>query len=72
MEKLAKDLQAVLKDFTGCTVEPGIDDVHVYRDNDVVTPYLAATIFKFAKVRSLRCYIGVSLQGHLRFVLYKN
>ena len=72
MEKLAKDLQAVLKDFTGCTVEPGLDDVIVYQDHDVVTPYLAATIFIFAKVRSLRCYIGVSIQSHLRFVLYKN
>lgn len=72
MEELAKDLQAVLKDFTSCTVEPGIDDVLIYQDNDVVTPYLAETIFEFAKVRSLRCFIGVSLQGHLRFVLYND
>lgn len=72
MEELAKDLQAVLKDFDGCTVEPGIDDVLVYKDHDVVSPYLAATIFEFAKVRSLLCFIGVSCQGHLRFVLYKD
>ena len=72
MKELAKDLQAVLKDFVGCTVEPGIDEVVIYRDNDVVTPYLAETIFKFAKKRSLKCYIGVSVQGHLRFVLYKD
>lgn len=72
MEKLALDLQAVLKDFTGCTVEPGLDDVLVYQAHDVVTPYLAATIFKFAKVHSLKCFIGISTQGHLRFVLYKD
>ena len=72
MEELAKDLQAVLKDFTGCTVEPGLDDVIVYQDHDVVTPYLAATIFDFARVRSLRCFIGISTQGHLRFVIYKD
>ena len=72
MEELAKELQAVLKDFIGCTVEPGIEDVLVYRDNDLVTPYLAETIFVFAKVRSIRCYIDVSIQGHLRFVLFKD
>lgn len=72
MEELAKDLQAELKDFTSCTVEPGMDDVLVYQDNDVVFPYLVATIFEFAKVRSLKCFFGVSLQGHLRFVLYKD
>ena len=72
MEELAKDLQFVLKDFWGCTVEPGIDDVLVYRDNDIITPYLAETIFEFAKVRSLKCFIGISTQGHLRFVLYND
>lgn len=72
MEELARDLQFVLKDFWGCIVEPGIDDVLVYRDNDIITPYLAETIFEFAKVRSIKCFIGVSLQGHLRFVLYKD
>lgn len=72
MEELAKDLQTVLKDFNGCTVQPGIDDVLVYKDNDIITPYLAETIFEFSKVHSLNCYIGVSFQGHLRFVLYKD
>ena len=72
MEELARDLQFVLKDFWGCTVEPGIEDVLVYRDNDLITTYLAETIFVFAKVRSLRCYIDVSISGHLRFVIYKD
>lgn len=72
MEELAKDLQYVLKGFYGCTVEPGIDDVLVYQDNDVVTPYLAETIFTFAKVHSLKCFIGISTDSHLRFVLYKD
>lgn len=72
MEELAKELQAILINFIGCTVEPGIDEILVYRDNDLITPYLAATVFVFAKVRSLRCYINVSLQGHLRFVIYKD
>lgn len=72
MQKLAKDLQAVLKDFVGCTVEPGIDEMFVYRENNVISPYLAKTIFFFAKVHSLECFIGVSTQGHIRFVLFKD
>lgn len=72
MEELAKDLQAVLKDFEGCTVETGIDYVLVYRESNVITPYLAETIFVFAKVHSLECFIGISTQGHLRFVIYKD
>lgn len=72
MEKLANDLQAVLKDFGGCTVETGIDDILVYRERNVISPYLAMTIFFFAKVHSLECFIGVSTQGHIRFVLYKD
>lgn len=72
MEELAKDLQFVLKDYTGCTVEPGNDDVIVYIDNDVVTSYLAGIVFEFAKVRSLCCFIGISTDCHLRFVLYKD
>ena len=72
MEELAKDLRYVLKGFDGCTVEPGIDDVLVYKDNDVISSYLAATIYDFAKAHSLLCFIGISYKGHLRFVLYKD
>lgn len=72
MEEIAKDLQNVLKDFYGCTVKNGVYEVHVYKENDIITPYLAETIFTFAKTRSLNCYICITFQGHLRFVLYKD
>lgn len=72
MEELAKKLKDELKFYNVCTVEPGIDDVFVYCDHDVASPYLAMSIFAFAKLHSLKCFIGISTQGHLRFVLYED
>ena len=70
MKELAKDLQDVLKDFKGCTFETGYVTLIVYPSNNIATPLFAELIFEFALVNSLSYYIGVSLQGHLRFVLY--
>lgn len=71
MEQLAKDLQDFLKAFNGCTVETTPSALHVYPAKDVATPLFAELIFEFAFINSLLYYIGVSIQGHLRFVLFR-
>lgn len=72
MVELANLLQSLLDDLFHCTVEPGIDDIIVMKDNDLITPNLTEIIFGFAKDNNLNSYITVTFSGHVKFVLFKD
>lgn len=72
MVELAHLLQSRLDDLFCCTVEPGIDDIIVMKNNDLVTPNLTEIIFGFAKDNNLNSYITVTFSGHIKFVLFKD
>ena len=72
MEKLAKVLRAELHDNFKCTVRTCDGYIIVYENDNIITRSLSKVVFAFAETNHLCCYISVSIQGYLRFVLYED